>query len=217
MQHSDKDGRSRLLEQNKNSSSTESTSDNFIEINLDRPHEQQKQIVNKHLSRKQQQQQHERSLKNTFGWTRIDILTMLIVCIFLAALCFSALVEAIQTLIHIGHQDTMHMPGIVLLLGILGLVLNGLCYLLIGGYTYHHGSFLHVTEQGNVVLDRIVSTTGIQKGPRRLSGNTIQEAIDCTLNENKRAPIEVRKRQNSREMIRDVSSKIFSFDYYFFT
>ena len=152
-------------------------------------------------------QQHERSLKNTFGWTRIDILTMLIVCIFLAALCFSALVEAIQTLIHIGHQDTMHMPHIVLLLGILGLVLNGLCYLLIGGYTYHHGSFLHVTEQGNVILDRIVSTTSIQKGPRRVSSIVKEDAIDCTMDQSKKAPLQVRKRQSSREMVRDVCSK----------
>lgn len=81
----------------------------------------------------------ERSLKNTFGWTRIDILTMLIVCIFLASLCFSLLVEAIQTLVHIDHQDTMHHPIPVLITGAFGFFINGLCYLLIGGYTFHQG------------------------------------------------------------------------------
>lgn len=103
---------------------------------------------------------HERSLRNTFGWMRIEILTMLIAGIFLGAFCFSLVVEAVQTLIHIDHQDAMHLPVAVFSLGAGGLILNLFCYLLIGGYTYHQGSFLHITSTGDVVLDQMVNDEG---------------------------------------------------------
>ncbi|XP_046403688.1 zinc transporter 1 isoform X2 [Ischnura elegans] len=95
----------------------------------------------------------ERRLRNTFGWARIDVLVLLIGSVFLASLCFSLVVEALQTLFHIGHSDEMHHPIPVLCVGAVGVLLNGLCYLLIGGYTFHQGSFLHVTSSGDVVLE----------------------------------------------------------------
>jgi zinc transporter 1 len=88
---------------------------------------------------------------------------MVIVCVFLTSLCFSVVVEVIQTLFHVSHNDHMNHKGeyhtytyeICIILGGLGLVLNGISYLLIGGYTFHQGSFLHLTADGNVyVLDR---------------------------------------------------------------
>lgn len=75
----------------------------------------------------------EKSLKNTFGWARIDVIVMLICCVFLASLCFSLVVEAVQTLVHINHQDEMHYPIPVMCVGATGILLNGICYLLIGG------------------------------------------------------------------------------------
>ncbi|EAT37508.1 AAEL010511-PA, partial [Aedes aegypti] len=145
-------------------------------------------------------QQRENSLKNTFGWTRIDVLTMLVVCIFLASFCFSAVVEALQTLSHIHHQDAMHYPIPVLILGAMGLILNGFCYLLIGGYTYHQGSFLYITSSGTVILDRVVTGDGIRKGERRLSGSRRHVAA---------AAAGSPKRQSVRELMRDICSTIF--------
>lgn len=84
---------------------------------------------------------------------------MLIVCIFQASLCFSLLIQVIQTLVHIDQQDTMHHPIPVLILAVVGLLLNGVCYLLIGGYTFHQGSFLHISSSGEVVLDRVITTS----------------------------------------------------------
>lgn len=128
---------------------------------------QQKEIISKHMSeKKQQQHQHEKSLKNTFGWARIDVLTMVIACTFLTSLCFSIVVEVLHTFFHVGHNDHQDHEGsyhtysyeICIILGALGLVLNGLSYLLIGGYTYHQGSFLQLTADGNVyILDRVVT------------------------------------------------------------
>lgn len=90
---------------------------------------------------------HEGTLRNTFGWARIDVLTMLIMCIFMASLCFSSLVEAIRKLLHISHQDAMHYPLIVLSIGAGGLLLNGIAYLLIGGFTRNQISFLQVSSR----------------------------------------------------------------------
>lgn len=128
--------------------------------------QQQKEIVAKHMSeKKKQQQRHEKSLKNTFGWARVDVLTMVIVCTFLTSLCFSIVVEVIQTLFHVNHKDHVdhdqefhsYTYGTCIALAVLGLVLNGISYLLIGGYTYHQGSFIHLSPDGTVyILDRVV-------------------------------------------------------------
>lgn len=53
--------------------------------------------------------------------------------------------------------------------GATGLLLNGVCFLLIGGYTFHQGSFLYVTESGDVVLNKVVVNDSVRKGGRRLS------------------------------------------------
>lgn len=121
----------------------------------------------------EQQKRHEKSLKNTFGWARVDILTMVICCTFLTSLCFSIVVEVIQTLFHINHhgdhmehqdEDDYHLftYEFCIILGALGLVLNGISYLLIGGYTYHQGSFLHLTSDGNVYILNRVDVDGMK-------------------------------------------------------
>lgn len=119
----------------------------------------------------------ERSLRNTFGWMRIEILTMLIAGIFLGAFCFSLIIEALQTLIHISHKDTMHYPVAIFTLAIGGLILNAFCYLLIGGYTHHQANFRRITPAGDVVLDQMANRNGLVRGSRRLSNDT--KHSDC--------------------------------------
>lgn len=166
---------------------------------------EEKQFVEICVTPRSKRATHEHTLRNTFGWTRIDVLTMLIVCIFLASLSFSLLVEAIQTLIHIEHQDTIHHPLSILILAGSGLLLNGLCYLLIGGYTYHQGSFLHITSSGDVILDRIVSGESIRHGERRLSKTkrTQESTLNVIKMDEQQKP---RRRQSLMEMFRDISS-----------
>lgn len=146
--------------------------------------------------KKKEQHQHEKSLKNTFGWARVDVLTMVIVCTFLTSLCFSIVVEVIQTLFHIEHNDHVshekefhaYTYGYIIILGALGLVLNGIAYLLIGGYTFHQGSFLHLTADGNVyIIDRVVE-----------DGRKISDSKEDKVE---------RKSQKLHEMSRDVCSK----------
>lgn len=160
--------------------------------------QQQKDTFTKPISeKKKQQHQHEKSLRNTFGWARVDVLTMVIVCTFLTSLCFSIVVEVIQTLFHIEHKDHVehgeefhvYPYEIIIVLGALGLILNGISYLLIGGYTYHQGSFLQLTEDGNVyILDKVVT-----------DGRKISDSKDSKVES---------KSQKIHELSRDVCSGV---------
>lgn len=157
------------------------------EPNFTTPPKQKSTEIEASLSRQ------EKKLRNTFGWARIDVMSMLICCIFIASLVFSLFVAAFQTLFHIDHNEQMHHPIPVLYLGCAGILLNGLCYLLIGGYTFHQGSFLYVTESGDVVLNRVV-IPDVKQGARRLS-RTKREITGVGT---------VRQRQGCREMSRDI-------------
>ncbi|XP_054169335.1 proton-coupled zinc antiporter SLC30A1-like [Oppia nitens] len=46
----------------------------------------------------------EKTVKNTFGWARIEVLGMLVNMTFLVALTFSLVVEGIQQLVHSSHE-----------------------------------------------------------------------------------------------------------------
>ncbi|XP_016974888.1 zinc transporter 1 [Drosophila rhopaloa] len=169
-------------------------------------------VVNLAETDAQNQARREQKLRNTFGWARIDILTMLIVFIILASLSFSLVVEALQTLVHIDHQDTMHLPIPVMMLGFVGLILNGLTYLLIGGYTLHQGSFLHLTPGGNVVLDRPMSSNldlSLTPMQKQLSKSRNDRQLREELEAEVGSVYFATKRQGAVEMLRDVSSTIF--------
>lgn len=149
----------------------------------------------------------EYKTRNTFGWARIEILTMLIVCITLASLSFSLLVEALQTLVHIDHQDTMHLPIHVMILGFVGFLLNVFTYFVIGGYTLHQGHFLHINpSDGKVTVEP--SNIIIDSGSRILaiddSGKSDQQLKEDLGKVHYRT-----RREGPTELLRDVSSTIF--------
>ncbi|XP_024226080.1 zinc transporter 1 isoform X2 [Bombus impatiens] len=148
------------------------------------------------LSTKTKQSRSDRRMKNTFGWARIDIVTMLICCVFLASFCFSLLVEALQTLVHIDHLDEMHHPMPVLTIGACGILLNAFCYILIGGYTFNQGLVLHVTMNGDVILRRN-SSQQAKEGEEQLSSQT------------RRSPLGIPKSQGLRETCRDALGCVF--------
>lgn len=110
---------------------------------------------------------------------RIEILTMLIAGIFLGAFCFSLIIEAMQTLIHISHKDAMHYPVAIFTLAVGGLILNAFCYLLIGGYTHHQANFRRITPAGDVVLDQMANRNGLIRGSRRMSAVETAKDNDC--------------------------------------
>ncbi|XP_025988313.1 zinc transporter 1 [Solenopsis invicta] len=149
------------------------------------------------LSTKTKESCSDRRMKNTFGWARIDIVTMLVCCVFLASFCFSLLMEALQTLVHIDHLDEMHHPLPVLCIGVSGIFLYAFCYILIGGFTFNQGIFLHVTKSGDVILRRNVSSQETKDGEQQLSAQT------------RRSPLAIPKSEGLREMCRDVLGCVF--------
>lgn len=147
-----------------------------------------------HVSEKSSKQS-ENKLKNTFGWARIDVISMLICCVFLLSLCFSVLVEALQTLVHIDHFDEMHYTVWVMCTGFAGILLNVLCYVTIGGFTFHQGSFLFVTKSGDVILDKDASGS--------------DEIGDKSLLKSKRNLMDIEQnRQGFRAVLRDILGPI---------
>lgn len=109
----------------------------------------------------------ETRLRNTFGWARLNILFMLIGCVLLASFAFSVVMGAIQTFCHISHLDEMHESLQVLSVGAIGMLMNGFCYLMIGGYTYYQGRTLKVGDSGDITLSKGISdmmNTGIARG-----------------------------------------------------
>ncbi|XP_021367583.1 zinc transporter 1-like, partial [Mizuhopecten yessoensis] len=73
--------------------------------------------------------------KNTYGWVRAEVLGALVNAVFLVALCFSILVEALKRLVEVEEIDD---PKLMLIVGGLGLLIN-----LIGLALFHdHGTEL---------------------------------------------------------------------------
>ena len=75
-----------------------------------------------------------RTQKNTFGWARAEVLGALVNSVFLIALCFSILVEALKRLVEVEEIEN---PKLLLIVGGIGLLVN-----LIGLLLFHnHGKY----------------------------------------------------------------------------
>ena len=59
--------------------------------------------------------------KNTFGWARAEILGALVNAVFLCALCFSILIEAVG---RFASPQELTRPYLILMVGVTGLVIN---------------------------------------------------------------------------------------------
>lgn len=98
-----------------------------------------------------------KTLTNTFGWARIKVLGQLINMLFLGALCFAVSVEAVQTMVHASHENTEpRYPRLLVGLGIINLILNIICFLLIGGYTHHQGCSM-IIQEGDMKMNCILN------------------------------------------------------------
>jgi len=74
--------------------------------------------------------------KNTYGWARAEVLGALVNSVFLIALCFTIFVEALQRIV---HDDHIHNPKLMLIVGVLGLVINLIGLVLFGSHGHSHG------------------------------------------------------------------------------
>lgn len=88
--------------------------------------------------------------KYTYGWQRAEIIGALINAVFLLALCFSIIIEAIQ---RIFDPQVISNPKLILVVGTAGLVSNGVGLVLFHehGHSHGHGHSHSVsTEEENV-------------------------------------------------------------------
>lgn len=79
--------------------------------------------------------------KNTFGWVRAEVMGALVNAVFLTALCFTILLEAIE---RFTEPHEIQQPLVVIAVGVAGLIINllGLCLFNhhgVGGHGHAHG------------------------------------------------------------------------------
>ncbi|XP_033752632.1 zinc transporter 1-like isoform X2 [Pecten maximus] len=78
--------------------------------------------------------------KNTYGWVRAEVLGAMINAVFLVALCFSILVEALKRLVDVEQIDD---PKLMLIVGGLGLLVNIIGLILFHEHGHSHGGGGH--------------------------------------------------------------------------
>ncbi|KAH7711608.1 zinc transporter 1 [Aphelenchoides avenae] len=76
-----------------------------------------------------------KSRHNTFGWVRLEVLGALVNGIFLVALCFSLLLDAIT---HFIKEEAIKEPLIVLIVGVVGLLVNVIGIVLFHEHAHGH-------------------------------------------------------------------------------
>ncbi|XP_013784442.1 zinc transporter 1-like [Limulus polyphemus] len=100
----------------------------------------------------------ERTLKNTFGWARVEVFGVLVNILLLVALCFPICVEALQAMVHASHENTQpRYPLGLITFGAGGLCLNFICIALLGGYTHHQICYFRVNG-GDVQINLVLCT-----------------------------------------------------------
>lgn len=88
--------------------------------------------------------------KNTYGWVRAEVMGALVNAVFLTALCFTIVLEAIERFTN-AHE--IERPEVLLGVGAAGLVVNllGLCLFhghAGGGHGHSHGGHSHGSKKG---------------------------------------------------------------------
>lgn len=84
--------------------------------------------------------------KNTFGWIRAEVMGALVNAVFLTALCFTILLEAVE---RYADPHEIENPQVVVWVGVAGLLINLLGLLLFhghagaGGHGHSHGGHSH--------------------------------------------------------------------------
>ncbi|KAL4225646.1 hypothetical protein ACF0H5_016335 [Mactra antiquata] len=86
-----------------------------------------------------------RSQKNTFGWARAEVVGALVNSVFLIALCFSIIVEALKRLVEIEQIEN---PKLLLIVGGAGLFINFIGLALFHNHGHSHGGGGHGHSHG---------------------------------------------------------------------
>uniref|UniRef100_A0A8C0G0V7 Solute carrier family 30 member 1 n=1 Tax=Chelonoidis abingdonii TaxID=106734 RepID=A0A8C0G0V7_CHEAB len=118
--------------------------------------------------------------KNTFGWVRAEVMGALVNAVFLTALCFTILLEAIE---RFTEPHEIQQPLVVIGVGAAGLLVNllGLCLFHQhggGGHGHSHGGSQHHRSGSRTKLER--SSGDGDAGLRKEETNTLVENRSST-------------------------------------
>lgn len=107
--------------------------------------------------------------KNTFGWARAEVLGALVNSVFLIALCFSILIEALKRFYQV---EKIHNPLLILVVGVLGLLVNVIGLALFSNHSHGH-SHGHSHQSQGVKLSSASSgsdstTVGLPESSKQL-------------------------------------------------
>ncbi|KAI5964744.1 ZRC1 [Candida pseudojiufengensis] len=122
--------------------------------------------------------------KYTYGWQRAEILGALINAVFLIALCFTIIMDAIQRFF---SPTEISNPKLILVVGIAGLLSNGIGLVLFHehGHSHSHGgsssvggqSHSHATiDEANIGIDDNEETPLIKNGNNQNIHNTLRSS-----------------------------------------
>ncbi|XP_002163379.3 uncharacterized protein LOC100214485 isoform X1 [Hydra vulgaris] len=98
----------------------------------------------------------ETSSRFTYGWVRAEILGALVNSVFLAALCFTILIESFK---RFAIPERVENPKLVLIVGAVGLLVNIIGLFLFNHHSNGHSNNSESVEKGhnNEVVDNIVA------------------------------------------------------------
>jgi len=109
------------------------------------------------------QWKNEKTLRNTFGWHRMEVVGSISSLVFLFSLCFATAIEALQTLFHNDHLDTMHHPEWIMLVTGGNILLWVLSFFLIGGYSYHQRLAVRERQSKEKILSADSIPTALER------------------------------------------------------
>jgi len=122
----------------------------------------------------------DRSIKNTFGWRRMEVVGSIASLVFLFSLCFATFIEALQTVFHNDHLDTMHHPEWILLLLAVNLAIWTVSLIVIGGYSYHQCKAVRQDKGVHSNSTSLMKRTRVKDVTRDLCGSALT-FLTCSL------------------------------------
>ncbi|KAI5951490.1 ZRC1 [Candida jiufengensis] len=121
--------------------------------------------------------------KYTYGWQRAEILGALINAVFLIALCFTIIMDAIQRFF---SPTEITNPKLILVVGIAGLISNGIGLVLFHehGHSHSHGgstqnqghSHSHISDEANIGLNGVVEEEDNEQTPLIKNDSTLRSS-----------------------------------------
>lgn len=112
--------------------------------------------------------------RNTFGWQRAEVLGALINAVFLVALCFTILIEALKRLVEV---EAINNPWLVFIVGGAGLLVNVIGLFMFHGHGHGHSHGGESNGHSHGAVSNGNSTPAIQPGDtisNKVNDNTVE-------------------------------------------